>query len=77
MLEDCEARGGVDLAVTNYYYVHSDGIGDRSIDYSNALPENRIFGWQDTKKLRMHQMLTIHSRHPWTAADCSVLSDLQ
>ena len=77
MLEDCEARGGVDLAVTNYYYVHSDGVGDRSIDYSNALPEDRIFGWQDTKKLRMHQMLTIHSRHPWTAADCSVLSDLQ
>ena len=60
-LESCEARGGVDLAVTNYYYVHSDGIGDRSIDYSNALPENRIFGWQDVKKFRMHQMLTIHS----------------
>ena len=60
-LEQCENQGGVDLAVTNYYYVHSDGIGDRSINYSNALPENRIFGWQDTKSFRMHQMLTIHS----------------
>lgn len=60
-LEACEAQGGVDLMVTNYYYVHSDGIGDRSIDYSNALPEHRIFGWQDTKTFRMHQMLTIHS----------------
>lgn len=61
VLQQCEAQGGVDLAVTNYYYVHSDGIGDRSIDYSNALPENRIFGWQDTKSFRTHQMLTIHS----------------
>lgn len=60
-LETCEAQGGVDLMVTNYYYVHSDGIGDRSIDYSNALPEHRIFLWQDTKTFRMHQMLTIHS----------------
>ena len=60
-LEQCEAQGGVDLAVTNYYYVHTDGIGDRSIDYANCFPENRIFGWQDTRPFRMHQMLTIHS----------------
>jgi len=61
MLEQCEAQGGVDLAVTNYFYVHSDGIGDRSINYSNVLPKGRIFGWKDTKPFFMHQMLTIHS----------------
>ena len=61
VLESCEAQGGVDLAVTNYYYVHSDGKGDRSINYSNVLPEGRVFGWQDTKRFRPHQMLTIHS----------------
>ena len=60
-LEQCEREGGVDMAVTNYYYVHTDGVGDRSIDYSNALPQNRIFAWGETKKFRMHQMLTIHS----------------
>lgn len=60
-LEACEAQGGVDLMVTNYYYVHTDGVGDRSIGYTNALPENRIFEWRDTKPFRMHQMLTIHS----------------
>ena len=31
-LEACDAEGGVDLMVTNYYYVHSDSKGDRSID---------------------------------------------
>ena len=60
-LETCEKEGGVDMVVTNYYYVHTDGIGDRSIDYSNALPQNRIFEWKDIKRFRLHQMLTIHS----------------
>ena len=60
-LELCERDGGVDLAVTNYYYVHTDGIGDRSIDYSNVLPKWRIFEWKDTKNFKIHQMLTIHS----------------
>ena len=60
-LEDCERRGGVDMAVSNYYYVHSDGKGDRSINYASVLPEGRIFRWADTKPFRLHQMLTIHS----------------
>jgi len=60
-LELCDRQGGVDLFVTNYYYVHTDGIGDRSINYSNVLPEGRIFTWGDTKRFQLHQMLTIHS----------------
>ncbi len=60
-LEECERSGGVDLAVTNYYYVHSDGKGDRSINYSNVLPEGRIFGWPETKRFRIYELLTIHS----------------
>lgn len=60
-LEECEAQGGVDLMVTNYYYVHSDGVGDRSINYSSVLPEGRIFEWADTKPFKIHQLLTIHS----------------
>ena len=60
-LELCDKQGGVDLFVTNYYYVHTDGVGDRSIDYSNVLPEGRIFTWGDVKRFRPHQMLTIHS----------------
>lgn len=61
LLEQCEARGGADLVVTNYYYVHTDGVGDRAINYANVLPEGRIFGWEDTKTFHMPQMLTIHS----------------
>lgn len=60
-LEQCQESGGVDLFVTNYYYEHADGKGNRSICYSNVLPEGRIFGWKDTGRFRLHQMLTIHS----------------
>ena len=60
-LEECESVGGVDLFVTNYYYVHTDGIGDRSISYKGVLPSNRLFGWSDTKRFRLHQLITIHS----------------
>ena len=60
-LRECDEKGGVDLFVTNYFYVHTDGKGDRSINYSNALPEGRIFTWADTKPFRIEQLLTIHS----------------
>ena len=60
-LEECERQGGVDLMMTNYYYVHSDGIGDRSINFSNALPEGKVFTWKDTKRFRIHQVISIHS----------------
>ena len=60
-LEECEENGGVDLMVTNYFYVHTDGFGDRSICYKGNLPEGRIFSWENTRRFKIHQMLTIHS----------------
>lgn len=60
-LEICEQQGGVDALVTNYFYTHTDGIGDRVIHYRNALPQNMIFTWADTKPFHVHQMLTLHS----------------
>ena len=61
LLEDCDRQGGVDLFVTNYHYDHADGKGDRSINFSNALPEGRIFSWAETKPFRVDQILMIHS----------------
>ena len=60
-LADCERRGGVDLFVTNYHYEHADGKGDRSIDFSNALPEGRIFSWAETRPFHVDQILMIHA----------------
>lgn len=60
-LEWCEENGGVDLFNTNYFYTHEDGIGDRSINYHNVLPEDRIVGWSETRPFLVHQMITLHS----------------
>lgn len=60
-LEACEKQGGVDLFVTNYYYEHADGKGNRSINFSNALPEDRIFTWDETRPFRVDQILMIHA----------------
>ena len=59
-LEDCH-RKQVDLVLTNYYYVHSDGIGDKSLHYTNALPANQVFGWDKVGQFQPYQLLTIHS----------------
>ncbi len=60
-LEEVDNNGGVDLFVTNYYYEHADGKGNRSINFSNALPEGRIFVWKETRPFRMDQILMIHA----------------
>lgn len=61
MLEAVDRQGGVDLFVTNYFYEHADGKGNRSINFSNALPEGRIFTWAETKPFRVDQILMIHA----------------
>lgn len=60
-LEQVDRQGGVDLFMTNYYYEHADGKGNRSINFSNALPENRVFTWAETKPFRVDQILMIHA----------------
>lgn len=50
-LEFCEARGGVDLFLTNYRYVHTDGKGDRTIRFANAFPQKTIFGWNQVRRV--------------------------
>lgn len=59
-LEAC-SKEEVDLFITNYYYVHSDGKRDRAICYRDCLPEYRVFCWEDTKSFKAHKLLTIHA----------------
>ncbi len=60
-LEECELQGGVDLVVTNYFYTHEDGKGDRSIRYKNVFPEHKIFTWNDVGHFHIDQMISLHS----------------
>ncbi len=51
----------VDLLVSNYIY-DKVGVKDkRVIDYSNALPENRVLSWHDIKRFRIGQYILMHA----------------
>ena len=60
-LESCEGAGGVDLLLTNYRYVHTDGAGDCSISYKNVVKPGQICQWAQTKPFLLHQLITLHS----------------
>ena len=60
-LQACDERGGVDMMVTNYVYTHENKVMDKVIDYRSALPQNKIFGWDDTSRFHAWQHLTLHS----------------
>ena len=60
-MELISSRTDIDLFVTNYYYVHEDGKGDRSINFSNALPVAKVLTWADTKPFHIDQILMIHA----------------
>lgn len=51
----------VDLFLTNYIY---DKVGARhkaSIGFHNAMPEDRVFGWQEVRHFRAGQYIQMHS----------------
>ena len=51
----------VDMLIANYIYDHVDDGTSHSISYSNALPQERPFGWGETRRFRMDQNLLMHS----------------
>lgn len=60
-LRELETQGGVDLMVCNYVYEHMDDGYQRVIRFGNALPEGRILSWEDTRRFRISQQLSLHS----------------
>ena len=60
LLQQC-AEEKVDLVLTNYRYVYTDGAAERSIAYGNVLKPGKVTTWAQTRKFRLHQLITLHS----------------
>ena len=60
-LEELEKDGGIDMFIANYFYDHAIDRKKQTIKYKSVLPQNRIFGWEETKKFKIWQCLTIHT----------------
>lgn len=50
-----------DLFITDYVYEHASDGKRHTIGYKGILPENRIFGWSETRHFKMHQNLLMHA----------------
>lgn len=51
----------VDLLLSNYVYDKAGAKHKFVVRYNHALPENVIFGWQDTRHFRVGQYIQMHS----------------
>ena len=50
-----------DVIIMNYVYTYTDGRANQVIDYSNVFPDNKESTWDDIKRFKVQQYLTLHS----------------
>ena len=51
----------VDLLVSNYIYDKAGEKHKHVVSYRNALPQHRVFGWEEAKHFRRGQYLLMHA----------------
>ena len=56
-----EKKDDLDLLVCNYVYDHLYENKQKSVDYTNIFPENKICTWQDMGKFKASQYLVMHA----------------
>jgi hypothetical protein len=62
VLKELHEKGTApDMMVCNYVYEHSLDNSSHTISYKNALPQNRIFSWDDIGSFKPSQYLLMHS----------------
>lgn len=54
-------ESATDLVIGNYVYNKVHENSQTSINYRDALPEGREFGWDDIKKFKISEYLLMHS----------------
>lgn len=51
----------VDMIICNYVYEHAEDHTQRPVRYTNVMPVDRPFGWDEVGKLTTTQFVTMHS----------------
>lgn len=50
-----------DMVISNFVYEKQGAEHKKTMRYTNALPTNRIFGWDETRRFKKGQYLLMHS----------------
>lgn len=56
-----DADEEVDMLVSNYVYEKTGANNKKVIHYRGVLPENKVFGWDDTGRFGIAQYILMHS----------------
>ena len=51
----------IDMLISNYVYDKTGVRHKHAVSYRHALPRNRVFGWEETKRFHKGQYLLMHS----------------
>lgn len=51
----------IDMLVSNYIYDKAGAIHKHTMSYHHALPQHRVFGWEETRHFRKGQYMLMHS----------------
>lgn len=51
----------IDMLISNFVYDKEGAKHKKTMHYQNALPENRIFTWDETRRFKIGQYLLMHS----------------
>ncbi len=51
----------VDMVICNYVYEHAEDNTSHTVEYTNVLPQKKIFGWSSVGRFRVDQNLLMHS----------------
>ena len=51
----------IDLLVSNYIYDKVGAVHKHTMSYHHALPQHRVFGWEETRHFRKGQYMLMHS----------------
>lgn len=52
---------GIDMLVSNFVYEKVDKRNKTAVRYTNALPQDRVLGWDQVGRLRKNQYILMHS----------------
>ena len=55
------ADGSIDMLISNYIYDKAGARHKHVMSYHHALPQNRVFGWEETRRFRKGQYILMHS----------------